>query len=155
MDQVVAEQDILADETAAVVEELPDFMEACSHCDAALGYCIDRLQDVGINQADIAKLKTQGITTVKGVQMSTSRTLLKIKGFSEVKVEKIKDAACRLISAGFMTATELFVRRKSIVRLSTGSKEFDKLLGGGIQSMSITEAFGEFRTGKTQLAHTL
>nr|KAJ3419490.1 Meiotic recombination protein dmc1 [Polyrhizophydium stewartii] len=139
MDQVVAEQDILADETAAVVEELP----------------IDRLQDVGINQADIAKLKTQGITTVKGVQMSTSRTLLKIKGFSEVKVEKIKDAACRLISAGFMTATELFVRRKSIVRLSTGSKEFDKLLGGGIQSMSITEAFGEFRTGKTQLAHTL
>lgn len=31
----------------------------------------------------------------------------------------------------------------------------DKLLGGGVQSMSITEAFGEFRTGKTQLAHTL
>lgn len=32
---------------------------------------------------------------------------------------------------------------------------FSKLLGGGIESMSITEAFGEFRTGKTQLSHTL
>ena len=30
-----------------------------------------------------------------------------------------------------------------------------KLIGGGIESMAITEAFGEFRTGKTQLSHTL
>jgi meiotic recombination protein DMC1 len=30
-----------------------------------------------------------------------------------------------------------------------------KLLGGGIESMAITEVFGEFRTGKTQLSHTL
>ena len=39
--------------------------------------------------------------------------------------------------------------------MSKGSQEFDKLLGGGIESMAITEAFGEFRTGKTQLSHTL
>lgn len=30
-----------------------------------------------------------------------------------------------------------------------------KLLAGGIESMAITEVFGEFRTGKTQLSHTL
>ncbi len=40
-------------------------------------------------------------------------------------------------------------KRRSVFKISTGSKEFDKLLGGGIESMSITEAFGEFRTGKT------
>lgn len=34
-------------------------------------------------------------------------------------------------------------------------KLYSKLLGGGIESMSITEVFGEFRTGKTQLSHTL
>lgn len=39
--------------------------------------------------------------------------------------------------------------------ISTGSKAFDTLLGGGIETQSITEAFGEFRTGKTQLSHTL
>ena len=40
-------------------------------------------------------------------------------------------------------------------RLTTGSSELDAILGGGIESMSITEAFGEFRSGKTQLSHTL
>eukprot|EP00842_Homolaphlyctis_polyrhiza_P005279 jgi/Hompol1/5752/HPOL_002073-RA len=100
-------------------------------------------------------MKSQGITTVRGVQMATCRALLKIKGFSEVKVDKIKEASAKLIGTGFITATELLNRRKCVLRISTGSSEFDKLLGGGIQSMSITEAFGEFRTGKTQLAHTL
>ena len=32
---------------------------------------------------------------------------------------------------------------------------YSKLIGGGIESMSITEVFGEFRSGKTQLSHTL
>lgn len=39
--------------------------------------------------------------------------------------------------------------------LSTGSKALDSCLGGGIMTMSITEVFGEFRCGKTQMAHTL
>ena len=46
-------------------------------------------------------------------------------------------------------------RRKSCYHITTGSGELDKLIGGGIESMAITEAFGEFRTGKTQLSHTL
>lgn len=46
-------------------------------------------------------------------------------------------------------------RRKLCYRISTGSRELDQLLGGGIESQAITEVFGEFRTGKTQLSHTL
>jgi RecA/RadA recombinase len=42
-----------------------------------------------------------------------------------------------------------------VSKVSTGSKALDELLGGGIESQSITEIFGEFRTGKTQLCHTL
>jgi hypothetical protein len=38
------------------------------------------------------------------------------------------------------------MRRKQVIRISTGSKNLDALLGGGIETMSITEAFGEFRT---------
>lgn len=45
--------------------------------------------------------------------------------------------------------------RSKVFRISTGSKQFDEILGGGISSMSITEVFGEFRCGKTQLCHTL
>jgi meiotic recombination protein DMC1 len=87
--------------------------------------------------------------------MTTSRNLAKIKGLSEAKIEKIKEAAAKLIHDGFVTGQELDLKRKTIFQISTGSKEFDKLLGGGVMSSSITEAFGEFRTGKTQLSHTL
>lgn len=45
--------------------------------------------------------------------------------------------------------------RAEIIQLTTGSKELDRLLGGGIETGSITEIFGEFRTGKTQICHTL
>jgi len=45
--------------------------------------------------------------------------------------------------------------RQNIIHLSTGSSELDKLLGGGVESRAITEIFGEFRTGKTQICHTL
>lgn len=45
--------------------------------------------------------------------------------------------------------------RQRVIKITTGSSDLDTLLGGGIETMSITEIFGEFRTGKTQLAHTL
>ncbi|KAG8138141.1 hypothetical protein E2320_004055, partial [Naja naja] len=107
------------------------------------------------NVADIKKLKSVGICTIKGIQMTTKRALCNVKGLSEAKVEKIKEAANKLIEPGFLTAFEYSEKRKMVFHITTGSQEFDKLLGGGIESMAITEAFGEFRTGKTQLSHTL
>jgi len=56
---------------------------------------------------------------------------------------------------GFTTAAEFHKTRSEIISLTTGCKDFDTLLQGGIETGSITELFGEFRTGKTQLAHTL
>lgn len=116
---------------------------------------VDLLQSHGINVADIKKLKGAGICTIKGILMTTVKKLCAIKGLSEAKVEKIKEISKVLCDAGFMTAYEVSEKRKCIFKISTGSKELDKLLGGGLESMAITEAFGEFRTGKTQLSHTL
>jgi DNA repair protein RAD51 len=56
---------------------------------------------------------------------------------------------------GFTTATELHRQRQDIIQITTGSKELDKLLDGGFETGSITEIFGEFRTGKTQLCHQI
>ncbi len=86
---------------------------------------------------------------------TTRRNMIKIKGLSEIKVEKIKEAAKKIMNVGFVTATDQADIRKRVVSISTGSKNFDDILGGGIQTMSISEVFGEFRCGKTQLAHTL
>lgn len=78
-----------------------------------------------------------------------------IKGFSEVKVDKLLQEAAKLVPMGFFSATEYHQKRSEIVMLTTGSRELDKLLGGGIETGSITEMFGEFRTGKTQICHTM
>jgi len=116
---------------------------------------IERLTEVGIPAADVTKLKAAGIFTVPGIHMQCKKDLCAIKGLSEAKIDKIVEAARKLTEAGFVTGVTCMEQRKKVLRITTGCAAFDTLLGGGIESMSITEAFGEFRTGKTQLAHTL
>lgn len=81
--------------------------------------------------------------------MCTKKDLLGIKGITEQKVEKLLEAAVKLESSGFTTGFEVMQRRKNIIRIMSGSRKLDELLGGGFESMAITELFGEFRTGKT------
>ncbi|KAI4165885.1 MAG: hypothetical protein LQ342_000316 [Letrouitia transgressa] len=66
------------------------------------------------------------------VHAATRKTLLKVKGFSEVKVEKIKDAVhkCQPSVNGFITAVELGFQRKRVSRITTGSRQLDSILGG-------------------------
>ncbi|KAJ7651738.1 Rad51-domain-containing protein [Mycena polygramma] len=116
---------------------------------------VDELQQHGINVQDILKLKAAAINTVSGVNMTTRRHMLKIKGMSEAKVEKIKEAAHKILGSSFATGVEVQDKRKKVVMISTGSKSVDSILGGGVMSQSISEVYGEFRTGKTQLAHTM
>lgn len=116
---------------------------------------IERLQEQGINVADINKLKQAGLTTVLSVLMCNKRQLLDIKGISEAKLEKIIESAMKIENAGFMTGNELRERRKQILKITTGSPAFDEMLGGGLESQSITEIYGEYRSGKTQLCMTM
>jgi meiotic recombination protein DMC1 len=116
---------------------------------------IEKLQELGIAQQDIAKVKGAGIYTLGGMVMVTKKTLCSIKGLSEAKVDKMLEAVAKTQFTGFLTGAEMLEKRVHIVRVTTGSKALDDLLGGGIETQAITEAFGEFRTGKTQISHTL
>jgi DNA repair protein RAD51 len=109
----------------------------------------------GISAQDVKKLHEAGLHTVEAVAYATKKDLCAIKGISEAKADKIQAEALKLVPMGFTTATEYHKQREDIIHLTTGSREFDRLLGGGIETGSITEMFGEFRTGKTQLCHTL
>ena len=56
---------------------------------------------------------------------------------------------------GFETALEVDERRKDVGHISVGSKGFNDLIAGGIETQAITEVFGEFGSGKSQISHEL
>ncbi|EGG23414.1 putative DNA repair protein [Cavenderia fasciculata] len=117
---------------------------------------ISRLQDVnGITAADIKKLQEAGLNTVQSIVHSTKKMLCAIKNISETKADKLIAEAMKIFKTGFTSASLVNQARKQIIHLTTGSKELDNLLDGGFEAGSITELFGEFRTGKTQICHTL
>ena len=135
-------------------EEEEQNME-CSEMEDRSFNPISSLLEQGINQSEINKLIDAGFNTVESVSYSTKKTLLAVKGLSEPKVDKILEACARICHIGFEPSNIFLQKRLNLTYLTTGSKDLDTLLGGGIESGSITEMFGEFRTGKTQLCHTL
>ena len=116
---------------------------------------LDLLQEQGVAANDIQKLNDAGFHTIESVAHATVRKLSEVRGLSEAKVLKLKDIVKQLVPMEFKTAADALEDRKTLVTLTTGSTELDKLLEGGIETGSLTEVFGEFRTGKTQLCHTL
>lgn len=91
------------------------------------------------------RMKEAGYHTVSSVLMKTKKALCQVKGLSEPKIEKIRDAALKLFGAGFITGTEARQKRMNIYHVSTGSQALNEIIGGGIESGSITEAFGKFQ----------
>merc|ERR1712018_1018504 len=116
---------------------------------------VTALEAHGVNGGDIKKLREAGYHTIESIVYAPKKNLLAIKGISEAKADKIIAEGQKLVPTGFTTATEMHLRRSQIIQVTTGSKELDKLLQGGIETGSITEMFGEFRTGKSQLCHTM
>jgi DNA repair protein RadA len=71
-----------------------------------------------------------------------------------LKAKKVLADSGALIKE-FSTADQVLERRKSLVRFTTGSKNLDDFLKGGVESQAITELAGEFGSGKSQIYHTL
>ena len=116
---------------------------------------IELLQENGINNSDINKLKEAGFNSLESLSYTARKNLTTIKGFSEAKIDKIIKIVDEILNYKIQPSTVALQKRKKLTRITSGSKELDTLLGGGFESDSITELFGEFRTGKTQICHTL
>lgn len=117
---------------------------------------IQKLMDnPDISDRDVKNLKQSGFHTVESVAYATRKMLCEVKGISEQKADKLLQEAMRHCRMGFTNALEFMAKRTDLIQLTTGSRALDSLLDGGVESGSITELFGEFRTGKSQLCHTL
>ncbi|KAG9509472.1 DNA repair protein RAD51-like 1, partial [Fragariocoptes setiger] len=123
--------------------------------DARVGIPIQTLSCLKISQAERRALEAKGFHTVQSIAMSTIKMLCEVKGISETKAATLIQESSRYVDMGFRTAAAIHAKRSDMLQLTTGSSQLDTLLDGGIETGSITEIFGEFRTGKSQLCHTL
>ena len=101
-------------------------------------------------------MESAGIYDLMGLAVMTPAGLADLSGMSEAVSRKAIQAAREMMNLGFKDGLQYVEERKLIGHITTGSKNLDNLLGGkGIETKSLTEAFGAFGSGKTQLAHSL
>jgi len=110
----------------------------------------------GIGATIAKKLIDVGYSTVNSIAITPARILIEEAGLGDKTAAKIIQAAREALNIGFKTADTVWERRKNLARINTSSTDLDNLLGGGgIETGGITEFYGEYRTGKTQLMHQL
>ena len=114
---------------------------------------IEDLPGVGPSTAD--KLREGGFPTLLEIGAASPAELTAIGGLGETTAIKAIEFAREVMKSKFdlKTAGEVLEYRKEMIRVPTGIKGLDELLGGGIESQAITEFYGSFGSGKSQLAH--
>ncbi len=108
----------------------------------------------GVGPTTAKKLRELGFHTVETLATATAKEL-EPAGISEKRAFEIISAVRSSIALPFIRADELLKMRQSVSRLTTGSKAVDELLDGGIETQTITEFYGEYGTGKSQICHQL
>ena len=115
-----------------------------------------KLEDLpGVGDVTLKKLKEAGILSIRALALIPLSKLMEDTGIGEKTADKIVKAAQDLEKMGFKPADQIWQKRKGLKRLTTSSQNFDDLLAGGIETEAVTELYGEYRTGKTQLCHQL
>ncbi|MEM3086246.1 MAG: DNA repair and recombination protein RadA [Halobacteria archaeon] len=113
---------------------------------------IEDLPGVGATVAE--RLREAGYGDIMSLATASPGVLSdQIEGVTESTASKIIAAARKAADVGgFETGAQILERRKLVGKMTTGSSSLDELLGGGIESQAITEFYGEFGSGKTQIA---
>jgi len=114
---------------------------------------IKELPGVGVATAE--KLLMAGFDNLLSIAVASPGQLVEASGVTEATARKIIYAARDKMDMGFESGEDLLKKRQEIIRISTGSQAFDALIGGGFESGSISECFGEFGASKSQIAHVL
>lgn len=109
----------------------------------------------GVGSATAEKLTLAGFGEVMSIAVATPGELSDACGVTEAAARKIIQAARGAMDMGFQSGEDLFVKRKRVIKLTTGSKNFDAMLNGGLETGAITECFGQYGSSKTQIAHIL
>jgi DNA repair protein RadA len=118
------------------------------------GNDIEDLPGVGPTTAD--KLREAGYATIESIATASPNELAEAAEISEATAKKLlKAAKDRAVVGSFKTGTAILEQRKNVKKLRTFVPELDALLGGGFETQAITELYGEFGSGKSQIVHQM
>ncbi len=109
----------------------------------------------GVSATIADKLALAGFGTIEALAAALPQEIASVTGLSLSASQRIISAAREALDLGFKTADELYEKRMRVARITTGSKNLDRLLGGGVETQIITEFYGEYGSGKTQICHQL
>ncbi|MCK5158627.1 MAG: DNA repair and recombination protein RadA [Candidatus Heimdallarchaeota archaeon] len=114
---------------------------------------LEELQSVTKELLD--KLESKGFSTIESISWLNPEELSEKIGIDLEIAQTIITEAISNIDQKPISAADLLLKEEKRLKISTGSTELDKLLGGGIFTGEITEVSGEFASGKTQLCFQL
>ena len=110
----------------------------------------------GVGPATAEKLREAGFDDLLAVAVMSPSELADQAELGEAVSSKIIQGAKKLANiGGFVSGSALLDRRKQVQKLRSGAQSLDELLGGGFETQSICEVFGEFGSCKTQIGHQL
>ena len=113
---------------------------------------IQNIEDLtGVGPAVAEKFREAGYSTLEEIGTQSPGQLSHATGIGQESCAKyIKEAGKNAKIGSFLTGVELLEKRATVGKLTTSSSTFDELLGGGVETQSITEFYGQYGSGKTQ-----
>jgi DNA repair protein RadA len=114
---------------------------------------LEDIPGVGPKLAD--KLTEVGLTDPMSIAVSSSGELASILEIGQATAGKIINGARQMLRMGFTSAEDVWKQRQKMAKITTGSESLDNLLGGGVETQAITEIYGGFGSGKTQIGFQL
>ena len=109
----------------------------------------------GVGAATAERLESAGYHDMMSVAVASIGQLCEASGVSEAVARKMINGARDSMKMGFVTGADVMKKREQVLKINTGSVNFNTLMGGGFETGAITECFGEFGSGKTQIGHLL
>ena len=122
----------------------------------------ETLQDLpGVGEETQKKMNSAGIESVMDLAAALPDELVEAIGGARdrasalifVAQNKLRESG--ILEKEFVSASIALEKRQSMTKCTTGSQNLNDLLKGGIETQALTEFYGEFGAGKSQICHTL
>ena len=109
----------------------------------------------GVGPSTAEKLALSGFDNLMAIAVATVGEIVEATGLTDVMARKVIQASRASMDMGFLSGEEVMAKRLLVTKFPTFCAPFDKLMEGGFETRAITECFGQYGSGKTQIGHLL